>query len=223
MTDLFHYFEPLLNTDTGAARVGYFIRLINPTTLAVVDIYADDSSTPIVNVSGQTNMAKSDENGNVSLFVIPGTYHLDIYGTDATTFLLRVENYGMTSTQGPVGPKGDPGAAGNVASSLAELKAALTTNDTMIYQKRPYKWFATSDDPADDDKIVASDDTGFWISQMATDLPASDGNTVQDNLDPGGYVQQSGTGAVKRTTQEARQDFVSALDFFGVLSTTAAL
>jgi hypothetical protein len=79
--------------------------------------------------------------------------------------------------------KGDPGAAGNVASNLAELKAALVTNDTMIYQKRPYKWFASSDDPADDDIIVASDYAGFWISQKAADLPAADGNTVQVNLD----------------------------------------
>lgn len=103
-----HYFEAITNR-SGDSLVGYFVRVIDPTTLATVDIYSDNSGTPIFNTSGVENMAKTDENGNVSLYVEPGTYNVDIYQPDATTFIMRVPNVAMNSTKGD---KGDPGEAG---------------------------------------------------------------------------------------------------------------
>lgn len=201
MSDLFHYFQALQNT-SGDALIGYFWRALNGET--VQDIYADENSTPIVSVSGKDNLAKTDSDGNVSFYITPGTYNIEIYGPDGTSFYKRVPNVAMTSTQGPVGPKGDPGAAGNVASTLAELKAALTTNDTMIYDHATFKW-TTGDytGQADDVNIIQSDlaaiSTGAWVRQSAASIQAADGNTVQENLDHGGYLSYTGLQGTRTT------------------------
>ena len=91
---LFHYTEALTNT-RGDSLVGYFARVIDPTTLAVVPIYADRNATGIDTVSGVANMAKSDTDGMLSFYFEMGTYHLDIYGTDATTFIKRISDLAM--------------------------------------------------------------------------------------------------------------------------------
>jgi len=75
--------------------VGYFARVIDPATLAVVPIFADNAATPIDTLSGVANMGRTDADGNLSFYVAFGTYHLDIYGTDATTFVKRVPNVAM--------------------------------------------------------------------------------------------------------------------------------
>lgn len=211
MSDYFHYYNAITNT-SGDSLAGYFARVLNTSTGAAIPLYADDAGTAIITVSGYADLAVTDSAGNLSFYVEPGTYNVDLYAPDATTFIKRIPKVGMTSTQGVAGPAGPPGAAGNVASSLAELKAALTTNDTMIYQKRPYKWFESSDDAADDDIVVASDDSGFWISQKAADLPAADGATVQQNLDHGGSTLSPWAGAVRRTGTDRALDVASAFD-----------
>jgi hypothetical protein len=98
---MFHYFEAITNTN-GGSLVGYFVRVIDPVTLATVPIYADDSGTPIATVSNIANMAKTDSAGNASFFVTPGTYHFDIYGSDAATFYRRVASipFGVSGATG---------------------------------------------------------------------------------------------------------------------------
>lgn len=89
-----HFFEAITNT-RGDSLVGAFGRVIDPDTLAVVPIYADNSGTAIDTISGVANMATTDSAGNMSFYVVPGTYNLDIYGVDAATFVLRVANVPM--------------------------------------------------------------------------------------------------------------------------------
>jgi hypothetical protein len=108
---MFHFFEAITNTK-GDSLVGYFGRLTDPVTGDVITISADDGGTPIITVSGYANMSKTDDDGNMSLYVAPGTYHLNIYAPDAVTFIKRVDNVGMTSTQGIQGIQGDKGDPG---------------------------------------------------------------------------------------------------------------
>lgn len=186
-----HYFEALTNT-SGDSLIGYYGRVINPATLAVVTLAADDNGTPISTVSGHANLAKTDEYGNLSFYVAAGTYHLDIYAPDAVTFRYRVENVGMESVEGPPGPqgdKGDPGAAGNVAASLAQLKAAAIGNVTMLYDAATFTWTAGNyTGLADDINVVASNGTpissGAWVRQAASKIQyAATGETVSKALD----------------------------------------
>lgn len=121
-----HFFEAITNT-SGQSLVGYFARVIDPATQAVVPIASDGNGTPIITVSGVANMAKTDEAGNLSFFVEPGTYHLDLYQPDASTFLKRVPNLPMNSQKGEKGDPGDqgaPGPADNTYTSLSDLAAS---------------------------------------------------------------------------------------------------
>lgn len=120
-----HFFEAITNR-SGDSMIGYFGRVVDPATLATVTIASDNNGTPIFTVSGVENMAKTDENGNISLYVAPGTYHLDIYQPDATTFIMRVPNVAMNSSkgdQGDIGPVGPPGEG--LADVMAPNGAAL--------------------------------------------------------------------------------------------------
>lgn len=121
-----HFFEAITNT-SGQSLVGYFGRVINPSTLATVPLSSDNNGTPIITVSGVENMAKTDMYGNLSFYVAPGTYHVDIYAPNATSFSYRVENVGMTSDKGEQGGQGDegpPGPAINTYPSRAALAAS---------------------------------------------------------------------------------------------------
>jgi hypothetical protein len=136
-----HFFEAITNT-AGDSLIGYFARVINRTTQNTVTLSSDENGTPIVVVSGVENMAKSDDYGNLSLYVDPGTYHLDIYAPNTTTFLYRVSDVAMNSTKGDAGAPGTPGADGedgatgetgpanSTYTTLAAMKAAGTTNKT---------------------------------------------------------------------------------------------
>lgn len=85
---MYHFFQAITNTK-GDSLIGYFARLIDTTSGAVVTLASDANGTPISTVSGVTNMAKTDGAGNLDFYVEPGTYHWDIFGPDATTFIRR--------------------------------------------------------------------------------------------------------------------------------------
>jgi len=106
-----HYYNKIEN-GPGAGLVGYFARVINRTTQNTVALSSDENGTPIVTVSGVENMAKTDSLGNISFYVEPGTYHLDIYAPNTTSFLYRVSDVAMNSTKGDPGPQGEQGLAG---------------------------------------------------------------------------------------------------------------
>lgn len=189
MSSFFHYNEPLSNTDTGQGLIGYFLRVIDATTGAVVPIYADENSTPISSVSGKENLAQSDSDSMVSFYVTPANaYNLDLYAPDGETFLKRYPNVSMASTVGPQGPQGVPGTAGNVDADLVSLKAALVTDVARIYDHAVFKW-TTGDytGQADDVNIIESDNAaltvGAWVRQLAANIQTSDGHTIQAKFD----------------------------------------
>lgn len=131
-----HFFEAITNT-SGQSLIGYFARVIDPGTLNTVTLSSDDNGTPIITVSGVANMGVTDEYGNLSFYVEPGTYHLDIYASDSTTFVYRVSNVPMNSSKGDKGDQGEPGevgAANSTYQSLAALKAAPRTNVSYLLQ-----------------------------------------------------------------------------------------
>lgn len=120
-----HFFEAITNT-AGDSLIGYFGRVINRTTQNTVTLSSDENGTPIVVTSGVENMAKTDDYGNLGLYVEPGTYHLDIYAPNTTTFLFRVPDVAMNSSKGDkgdAGDTGDVGASDATFSTLAALKA----------------------------------------------------------------------------------------------------
>lgn len=79
---MYKYFDPVTNR-SGDSLVGYFVRLFTPAG-AEVDIFADESGTPISTVSGVANAAKSDENGMVRFYVANGTYDILYYDSNDT-------------------------------------------------------------------------------------------------------------------------------------------
>jgi len=74
---MYKYFEAFTNR-SGDALPGYFARLFDAGGNQV-DIFADNSGTPIVTVSDVANAAKSDENGMFRWYVANGTYDIRFY------------------------------------------------------------------------------------------------------------------------------------------------
>jgi len=126
-----HYFEAITNT-SGDSLVGYYARVIDPATQNTITMSADDNGTPIVTKSGVDNMGSTDDYGNLDFYVVPGTYHLDIYAPNATSFIFRVPSVAMNSTKGDTGT---PGATGDVGPSDATFPtlAALKAIDPIVY------------------------------------------------------------------------------------------
>lgn len=106
-----HYYQAITNIN-GDSLIGYFARVINPVTQAIVTLASDNNGTPIQVTSGVPDMAKTDDFGNLSFYVEPGTYDVQIFAPNATTPMYRIPNVGMTSEKGEKGDKGDPGNDG---------------------------------------------------------------------------------------------------------------
>ena len=126
-----HYFEAITNT-SGDSLVGYFARVIDPATQNTITMSADDNGTPIVTKSGVENMGSTDDYGNLDFYVVPGTYHLDIYAPNATSFIFRVSNVAMNSTKGDTGATGQTGDVGASDATFATL-AALQAINPAVY------------------------------------------------------------------------------------------
>lgn len=132
----------------------------------------------------------------------------------------------------PKGDTGDRGPQGYTVANLADLKAAEVTDKALMYNGAVFTWETTNAPyTADDVDTIASDtvstSVGAWVRQRAQSILADDGNTVQDNLDHGGSFEQSGTGAIVRTSQDKLREIVSVKDFGavgdGVTDDTAAV
>src|SRR5690242_918725 len=91
---MFHYVNAIQNTK-GDALIGYYVKAVNPATGEVVAIFADENQTPIESVSGVENAAEVNSDGNASFYIADGEYHIDVYATDAITFVLRFEDIPM--------------------------------------------------------------------------------------------------------------------------------
>lgn len=76
---MFKYYNALQNK-SGDVLPGYLVRLFTAGG-DPVDIFADNSGTPIANDSGVANAAKADDLGMVRFWVENGTYTLNLYDT----------------------------------------------------------------------------------------------------------------------------------------------
>lgn len=208
-----HFFEAITNT-SGDSLIGYFARVIDPATQGVVTLASDENGTPIVSVSSVANMAKTDDYGNLSFYVVPGTYHLYIYAADATTFVFRVSNVAMNSTKGDKGDpgdQGDPGESGpadNTYTTMATFKASDIARHAASLVGVPGVpdgrfFFETANAPytADDFNIIKADSTaltvGAWVRQKFSGL--SFGSLEPQSSGIGTQVLQSVTSGVRNT------------------------
>jgi hypothetical protein len=125
---MFHYVEAIQDVK-GNALTGYYVGLVQPdatdSTAGVEQpIYADDAGTAIVADSGVDNRAKVDPDGNVSLYVPTGEYHIVIYAPDGATEVKRILNIPMMS--------GEAGEAASVTvgtvTTLSAGSSATVTN-----------------------------------------------------------------------------------------------
>lgn len=91
---MYHFVQAIQNTK-GDALIGYYVKAVSTSDGEIVDIFADENSTPIISVSGLANAAKVDSDGNASFWIAGGEYHIDIYATDATTNIGRIESLPM--------------------------------------------------------------------------------------------------------------------------------
>lgn len=160
-----HFFEAITNT-SGDSLIGYFTRVIDPTNQNTVTLSSDNNGTPIGVVSGVENMAKTDENGNVSFYVESGTYHLDIYAPNATSFILRVSNVAMASGQGPKGDAGPTGSTGPADNTYTTLAALLASDPLRKSARLVPETGETA--PAGNFAYIG----GAWVRQDATGITA---------------------------------------------------
>jgi hypothetical protein len=89
---MFYYYNAL-QTKSGDILPDYLVRLLDASGNEV-EIFADNSGTPIVSVSGVANAAKADDLGMVRFWVPNGTYDIAIYDT-TDTFKGREEGVPM--------------------------------------------------------------------------------------------------------------------------------
>jgi len=112
---MYHFFEAITNT-SGDSLVGFRVALRTADN-AVVPIYADQSGTPIASVSRIDNVALTNSQGNVSLFVENGTYDILISGPDGTLYeTIREASF-------ETGEQGEPGKD----APLAQVASGTTT------------------------------------------------------------------------------------------------
>jgi len=112
---MYHFFEAITNT-SGDSLVGFRVALRTADN-AVVPIYADQSGTPIAAVSRIDNVALTNTQGNVSLFVENGTYDILISGPDGTLYeTIREASF-------ETGEQGEPGKD----APLAQVASGTTT------------------------------------------------------------------------------------------------
>lgn len=71
---LFKYYDALTNA-SGDSLVGYALRLFDSNG-AAVPLFADESMTPIISVSGKADTAISDDDGMIRFYVESGTYDI---------------------------------------------------------------------------------------------------------------------------------------------------
>jgi hypothetical protein len=140
---MFHWFGVVQNT-RGDVLPGWQVECVQLADGAtVVPIFADESSTPIASVSGVTNRAVANENGNYDFFVPSGTYSLRFYNTSGVfqrslryltmygeDFATDSANMGFTqSGAGAVSETVQTTLRRTVyASQYSSLQAAITAN-----------------------------------------------------------------------------------------------
>lgn len=188
---MFHYHEAIANTK-GDVLTGYYVKAINTVTLDVADIYADQSATPIVSVSLVANAALVDSDGNASFYIQGGTYHLDIYGTDATTFIRRIPNIPMvdlTVDAGTVQTRAEMAALSPAPGDLINLSEA-GREGTFVFVNDNFGDEITADQPQGIYIPPASDpsgESGAWVRSFSGPLDIRWFGAVANDPGTGGF------------------------------------
>lgn len=192
---MYHYYNAITNT-RGDSLPGYFVRAVNTTDNTVSPIYSDDSSTPISVVSGVANMALTDSDGNVSFYIASGTYHVDIYAGDQTTFVKRVPSVPMTLAN----------VADALGSGTSTAPSQRAVSDALATKANAADYTATTGAAL----VGASDGASgaLWttVAGFITKLLSSAGSSVI------GFVLNA-TGAVSRTVRDKLADTGHWKDF----------
>lgn len=188
---MFYYYNAL-QTKSGDILPDYLVRLLDADGNEV-DIYADDSETPIITVSGVANAAKADDLGMVRFWVPNGIYDLSIY--DATDTFKGSE---------PGIPMFDAGAVvSDLASHDADKGASLVSMEG---------------GGTVEDAILARPTTAVLASSTGGEMVGlADGRDLQAYIaDQGVYnaaingVSASASAADNLTNLQAAADYVSS-------------
>jgi hypothetical protein len=88
---MYHLIDNLQN-DKGDALVGYYVKLKVPGG-AYAPLFADESSTPILSVSGIADTAITDANGQFDCYVADGSYDIEFFDFSDITQRVRAISY----------------------------------------------------------------------------------------------------------------------------------
>lgn len=191
--------------------------------MSTTEIQVVDASENVIDLGYSVTIAAGGEGGTVS-FASPPAASVGEFYIQADPAFGQPTLYGATTTF-------NPGSLNNPTDRLAAQNIILknlsdrgirypigeTTQIMPSAADRAGKFFAHDADG----KLVMSSGTGADAG-LRTDLAAetgstlvkaSDNNTVQDNLDHGGYATAPRTNAIKRTTQDKISERFSLLDF----------
>jgi hypothetical protein len=123
---LYHYIDNL-QTDRGAALVGWRVQAVAVGTASVQSIYSDTSSTPIISVTGFSNAAVSDSSGNYDFYISEGVYDLII--TDVSGLFRKripyVDMDGGTTIRADLAGTGGGGLVGWIASGVGAIARSI--------------------------------------------------------------------------------------------------
>lgn len=189
---MFHKFDIAVNSSTGVPMTDVLVRLFDGSD-ASVPIYADQSGTPIVSVSGVANAAKTDSDGNYSFYVADGTYTMRFYKGDS--LILTVPNIDMKVSASSADLASSSGASlvgtsqgDTVEDRLAGISSA-PGNITLPSPSAGTGWWA-SDTTAP--RIVQNASRSFFgIPSSTADGQNSGTNWVSSNFDH--YLIRSNT------------------------------
>ena len=219
---MYKFFDRL-STDDGKALPGYQVRIMTTEPEVAVDIFADESGTPIESVSGVANAAITDNGGNYQFFVEPGTYNI-VFSSPGGTFLDRIRAVPMLT-----GPKGDTGDTGGprALDDLDDLGPALVSDKAFVVDEATFTWklgnFVALAASAPD-SYRASDyfplSTGAWVRQGADKVNYDGKQSVGGKLDRLIYASDArfAGGAVADGTSDATAAIQAALDFAGTVA-----
>jgi hypothetical protein len=163
---MYHYLNAITNTK-GDALIGYYVKATDPSTGDVVSIYADDSLTPILSVSGLANSAKVDSDGNVSFYIVSGTYNLDIYATNGTTLVKSIANVPMNA-----------GADVSLGAATRTALAGMTTSSAILLSEEGRAGLFKFDSSDLEDKVAVDTAEGIYVAP-ATDPTGASGAWVR--------------------------------------------
>lgn len=171
-------YNPTFNSNSTPeplARVYFYA----PGTTTKMPIYADSGLTEI-----QPNPVQSNAAARLPAIYFPEDQNYRVVIRNKLGVIMEEMDPFVPGSY-PQGPKGDSGAAGNVASDIAALAAYQPSADAVIYAPdgATFTWtLGNFTGLADDINIVKQDDTaltvGAWVRQAATSISFGAGNVA---------------------------------------------